>query len=220
MRKLLSMNRSSVLLLGSALLSALAAVVLVAGLVIRTDGSTGMLFRLHDACAVLAAMCIAAAAWSLKGVATRHGGSAGATIAVVGTTSAVVTALCLGLVLLAHASDMLYMLPQGGIGLWLIAVCAKWPTAIGRATRYLGLGVGVGLLMVAGSFIAIATAQGPALWALRDQHLGPLDPAIESSSLNVVGHQVLALGSLLGVLMYPVWAVMASRALAQERATL
>lgn len=141
----MSLNRSSILLLASAGLSALAVLFLVVGVFSRSDGSTGTLFRLHDVLAVLASLMIAAAAWSLRNVATRHGVSVGTAIAVLGTFSAIATALCLGLVLIAHASDMLYMLPQGGVGLWLIAFCAKWPTAIGRATRFLGLAVGVGL---------------------------------------------------------------------------
>ena len=59
----------------------------------------------------------------------------------------------------------------------------------------------------------IATAQRPELWTLSNQTLGEPDPAVEESPLNVVGDQVLSIGTYLGVATFPIWAILAARAL-------
>ena len=61
---------------------------------------------------------------------------------------------------------MLYMLPQGGIGRWLMATCLKQPIGLSRSLCIFGFVSGVGLLLVGVSFVAIAAAQGPELWAI------------------------------------------------------
>jgi hypothetical protein len=104
------------------------------------------------------------------------------------------------------------MLPQGGIGLWLIALCARTPVGFGTGTRVLGVVTGAGLLLIAVSLVMIAVALGPALVTLVDARSVGVNPADVSSSLNSRGHFVLNLGSLLALPTYPLWAF-ASRAL-------
>jgi hypothetical protein len=206
-------HRLPALLLASGLLSAIAFACLVAGLATRVGAETGLLFRVHDGLAVCAAIAIAFAAVSWRRAPTRRGGEIGAPLATLGAVSGAMTALALILVFLTRASDMLYMLPQAGIGLWLMATCVKQPSGLSRSLCGFGLVVGMGLLLVGGGFIAIAAAQGPELWALHDQKLGEPDPAVWASPLNVRGHQLLALGTLLGVATFPVWTLLAARAL-------
>jgi hypothetical protein len=212
----LLLRRPHALLFASGLLSAVASIFLFAGLASRIDWRTGTLFRVHDVAAALAMLAIALSAWQLRTTETGRSTLAGTTIALVGTVSAALTALCLALVLLVGTSDMLYMLPQGGVGIWLIALCTKGPKTLGPATRILGMAVGVGLILIAGSAIAIAIAQGPEQLALIHQNLGEPDPAIEDSPMNVAGHQFLSAGTLLALPLYPVWAVLTSRAFATK----
>ena len=208
----MSPNRSRSFLLGSAVLWLLGAAFLLMALAGRNGGLLHdeavwtALFRLHDIAALLAALAIAAAAWSLRNIA-----NGGTPVAWLGTITGIATAVLLALPFVTGASDMLYMLPQGGIGLWLIALCAKRPAGFGTATRVLGFISGVGLVLIAISFVMIATALG-APWALVDARSIPVTPADVASPLNQYGHSVLNAGTLLGIPTYPVWAWLASRA--------
>jgi hypothetical protein len=209
----MSANRPRTFLLGSAALWLLGAAFLLVALAARNGGLlhdkavSTTLFRLHDIAALLAALAIAAAAWSLRGVAIRNGGNS---VAWLGTASGIATAILLALPFLTGASDMLYMLPQGGIGLWLIALCAKSPVGFHTSSRVLGFISGAGLMLIAISFVMIATALG-APWALADARSLPVAPADLASPLNHYGHRVLNAGTLLGIPTYPVWAWLASR---------
>jgi hypothetical protein len=106
---------------------------------------------------------------------------------------------------------MVYMLSQGGVGLWLIAVCAKKPEGLGSGVRALGFVAGTGLLLIALGFVFIAFALGPALVTLIEARSVPVNPADVASPLNSIGHLVLKVGSLLGLPMYPIWALLVSR---------
>jgi hypothetical protein len=211
------MNRSRTFLLGSAVLWLLGFIFLFLYLSTRTK--TGVHFEfnlwrwLHDGTVALASLSIAAAAWSLRNATTSKGGSIGSGIAWLGTISGITSATLLALILLTGASDMLYMFPQGGIGLWLIALCAWRPAELGAATRVLGFVTGAGLVLIAVSFVMIATALGPALFALANANNVGVDPADVAFPLNSHGHLVLYVGSLLGIPAYPVWASLAWRAL-------
>jgi hypothetical protein len=210
----MSANRSRAFLLGSAVLWLLGAAFLFIALAARNGGLLHdkavwtALFRLHDIAAVLAALAIAAAAWSLRNMAIRNGGIS---VAWLGTISGIATAVLLALPFLTGASDMLYMLPQGGIGLWLIALCARKPPGFGTTTRVVGLISGAGLVLIAISFVMIATAL-TAPWALADARSIPVTPADLASPLNHYGHRILYAGTLLGIPTYPIWAWLASRA--------
>lgn len=217
-------NHPRPFLLASAVLWILGAVFLFAALAARNGGLSGdqstwtMFFRLHDIAAPLAALAIAAAAWNLRGASTRDGTVVGRRIAWLGAICGISTALLLALVFLTGASDMLYMLPQGGVGLWLIALCARKPVALGGAVRALGYVAGTGLVLIGISFVMIATAQGAAIWALTDAQAHPVAPADEASALNLYGHYVITAGTLLGIPTYPLWAWLASRAKRRDAA--
>jgi hypothetical protein len=213
----MSPNHSRAFLLSSAVLWLLGVVFLFLALSTRASsgGTEGFIpwGRRHDVAVALASLSIAAAAWSLREVTASKGGIVGNAAAWLGTICGIATALLLALVFLTGASDMLYMLPQGGIGLWLIALCAKKPVGFGIGTRVLGFVAGAGLLLIAVSFVMIALALGPALVTLVDARSLGANPAGVASPLNAWGHLVLNVGSLLGVPTYPLWAWLASRAL-------
>jgi hypothetical protein len=212
-------NRSGTFLLGSAVLWLLGAAFLSIALAGRNGGLLheqavwAMRFRLHDIAVLLAALAIAAAAWSLPAAAIRNSDTS---VAWVGIVSGIATAFFLALPFATGASDMLYMLPQGGIGIWVIALCARRPAGFGTATRVLGFVSGVGLVLIAISFVMIATALG-APWALADARSIPVAPADVASPLNDYGHRLLNAGSLLGIPTYPIWAWLASRAIVAPR---
>jgi len=168
---------------------------------------------LHDGTAALASLSIAAAAWSLRSAATRNGGTVGGGIAWLGTISGIATATFLALIPLTGANDMLYMFTQGGIGLWVITLCAEKPTGFGIITRIFGFVTGSGLVMIAVSFVMIAVALGSSPFVLAHASYQGVNPADVASPLNRYGHMIIAVGTLLGIPTYPIWATLAWRAL-------
>jgi hypothetical protein len=165
--------------------------------------------RGHDVAAAVACLLIAAAAWSFR----RHsGGTLGPPVAWLGMLGGITTALLLSLVFLSGASDMFYMLPQGVIGLWVIAVCVRKPMSLGTGARVVGFVAGIGLVLIAIGFVMIALALGPALVTLVDARSVVVNPADLASSMNSIGHIVLKVGSILGLPTYPIWAWLVSRA--------
>lgn len=210
------MNRSRTFLLGSGILWLLGFIFLFLYLSTRTNTGVSDEFNLwqllHDGTMALASLSIAGAAWSLRNAATRRGGTVGSGAAWLGTISGIATAALLALVSLTGANDMLYMLTQGGIGLWLIVLCKKSPTGFGPVTRILGFVAGSGLVLIAVSFIMIAVALGPSPFVLANASYLGVAPANVESPLNRYGHVVIAVGTLLGVPTYPAWAALAWRA--------
>lgn len=211
------MSRSRAYLLGSAVLWLLGFVFLFFYLATRTNTGVSDEFSLwqflHDGTVALASLLIAAAAWSLRDVATRNGDTVGSPTAWLGTISGIATAILLALVSLTRANDMLYMFAQGGIGLWLIVLCVRRPAEFGGVTRAFGVVSGTGLVLIAASFVMIAVALGPSPFVLVDASYSGVAPANVGSSLNRYGHVIIAVGTLLGIPTYPVWAWLAGRAL-------
>jgi hypothetical protein len=122
------------------------------------------------------------------------------------------TSSLLFLVFLTGASDMLYMLSQGAIGLWLASLCIRNPVRFGIGARAVGFIAGAGLVLIATGFVMIALALGPALVTLVDARSVVVSPADVASPLNSIGHLVLKAGSVLGLPAFPLWAWLASRA--------
>ena len=102
---------------------------------------------------------------------------------------------------------MLYMIPQGLVGLWLILVSFGTRHTLSRGTAWIGLVAGTGLVIIASSAIGIAIAIGPVAAVLKPAAAPPVDPAAISSATNRVAHLALAVGTLLGRTLYPLWAI-------------
>jgi len=211
------MNHSRTFLLCSATLWLLGFIFLFLYLSTRTNTGVSDEFNLwqylHDGTMALASLSIAAAAWSLRNAATKNGTVIGTRIAWIGAISGIATAILLALISLTRANDMLYMFTQGGIGIWLIAFCASKPSGFGAVTRIIGFVSGTGLVLIAVSFVMIAVALGPSPFTLTNASYLGVNPANVASPLNILGHMVIAAGTLLGIPTYPVWALLARRAL-------
>jgi hypothetical protein len=183
-------------------------------LVALTGRATGWLTnfrswtRVHDIALVIACLLVAAVAWSFR----RHfEGFLGRSTTWLGILGGLATATFLALIFLTGASDMLYMLSQGVIGLWVIAFCILNPVLLASGTRAVGYIAGTGLVLIATGFVMIALALGPALVTLIDAHSVVVNPADAASPLNSTGHLVLKAGSILGLPTLPVWAWLVSR---------
>lgn len=104
----------------------------------------------------------------------------------------------------AVSGDMLYMLPQGLIGIWLIALCGA-ASSLSVSLRVIGVLAGIGLLLIAVGDAIIANALG---WQIFDLRARPSVPAeAVSSQGNWLGHALLPIGTLLGRILYPIWSI-------------
>lgn len=104
----------------------------------------------------------------------------------------------------AVSGDMLYMLPQGLIGLWLIALCGA-ASSLSVWLRVIGALAGIGLLIIAVGDAIIANALGWDIFDLRARP--PVSPEAWASQGNRFGHRLLPIGTLLGRILYPIWTI-------------
>lgn len=106
----------------------------------------------------------------------------------------------------AFWADMLYMLPQGLIGLWLISVC--WSaSSLSRWLKVVGVLAGIGLVLVAVSDVIIANALGWQIFDLSVRTRPSVSAEAISSQGNRLGHTILPIGTLLGRILYPIWTI-------------
>lgn len=120
-----------------------------------------------------------------------------------GVVAILMTALLLLFIFVKLVSDTLYMFPLGAFGVWLIVVNWQLQEMLPAWLRYLGIFSGVGLLLlgiyICGyvMFIDTIILQIPA---------APIDEHPETfSAINTFLHQVLSIGSVMGVATLPAW---------------
>ena len=106
--------------------------------------------------------------------------------------------------------DVLYMLPQGLLGFWLIAVNRSMSPTFPKSLRILGTIAGAGLVLVAvfpigyAAFVDSLGLHGPV----------PFDYVPPQAVIaNVVVHLILLIGTFMGVATYPIWAALLGRKL-------
>jgi len=106
-------------------------------------------------------------------------------------------------------ADVLYMIPQGAVGGWLIVVCRQSANGLPRGLRRLGIVAGGGLILISifpigySLFVDSAILHGP----ISDDD--PTPPGTERA--NGIVHLALAIGTLIGCSTYPIWTALAGR---------
>jgi hypothetical protein len=191
---------------------------LIAFLVMRpSEGGQAahMLLRNHDAGVILQSLCLIPFALALDAIARQH--SPGASRVMV---AAAVTFLSLVVVLMLLSfvevvADVLYMIPQGAVGGWLIAVCWHNANGLPRGLRRLGIVAGVGLILISIFTIGYALYVDPAILHGPISDDDPTPPGTDRA--NGIVHIVLAIGTLVGCSMYPLWTALAGRWLLQVK---
>ncbi len=177
---------------------------LIAYLVIRSNnmGEAMSMANIHDAVVMLQFILLIPVSFALqKLLQHRFRGLSNATL-VTGIAAILFTIIFLLLGLVKMIAVVLYMFPQGIFGLWLIAVCWRAASVFSRGVRWFGIIVGFGLALV-GSFplqyaifVSKIILQVP---AASDEAVSK----IPISHANMILHQVLWIGSPLGVLTLP-----------------
>ncbi len=192
--------------IGSGIMGILAIVSLIAYLIAReSNPDTGILMnRLHDMGVILQFLLLIPIAIGLQRLlqTQNHTGSMGSPLFVVLILCLVIVSLLL--IFPKIVSDILYMVPQGIFGGWLIFINLRLKGIISKGIRWFGILVGSGLLLV-GLFplgFALFVDSNP----LQIPAAPPEDFPINGA--NLILHQVLNAGTLLGVLMLPFWTIL------------
>ena len=204
------------LAIGSGVLGILAFASLLVPVVARIlrfrRATVTLLFRTHDIGVAIQSLLMIPVVLVLYAFVRELSPARGRSTLALGLAGNVGLALCISLIFLTRASDMVYMLPQGLVGVWLILTSRQLAGTFSRGLTTTGTIAGLGLVIVALSLLAIAFALGPGILALRGPIPRSPDPNL-SNVTNRIAHITLAIGTFMGVLLYPVWSILAGRKL-------
>lgn len=210
----LDVRRTGVLAVASGLLGLLGVGLLIGALAAPTPAPDSMrratsLFAWQNAAVVLQALMMIPVTLGLFQAGrnlNRNGDTLTASIGLLGQITLVLAA---GLLFTGTVSDMLYMAPIGLVGVWLLLISRKTDETSTRAIVWTGRVAGVGLVLVGAGFVIYGALVAPAVF------MRPLSNAeIDAQSLttpNLIAHVCMALGTLLGRLIYPIWAIILGR---------
>ncbi len=114
--------------------------------------------------------------------------------------------------------DVLYMVPQGVFGVWLMVANWRLSGVLRNGLRWFGIVVGSGLLIVATYVPGYAIFVDPVILRIPVVDLAnypepPMDLA------NTILHQMIWIGTIMGVVTLPIWTILlGTRLLREQRA--
>jgi hypothetical protein len=168
-----------------------------------------LLLRSHDVGVILQSLCLIPFALALDAIASPDSrGSSGVTGAAAVSFLALVVVLMF-LSLVKVVADVLYMIPQGAVGVWLIVACRQIASGLPRGLRRLGIVAGIGLILVTVFPIGYSLFVDPAILHGPVSDDDPTPPGTERA--NEIVHIALAIGTLIGCSTYPIWTALAGR---------
>lgn len=205
-----SVRRSGQWALLSGFLGLLGVALLIAALAAPTPSQDSMrrstsLFAWQNAAVVLQAITVIPVVVGLFRSAQRPKANA-ARVMGVGLLGQITLILAAGSLWVGMASDMLYMAPIGVVGIWLLMVNTKDDQLFSRAIAWSGKVAGIGLLLIGIGFAIYGAFVAPAVF------IRPLtNTELDAQALtipNLIAHICMAVGTLFGRLVYPIWAIM------------
>lgn len=204
---------------GSAILSGaigiLAYIVLIVAVTTRTDNAlarnspTYLMFKTHDWLAILQFLLVIPVVLALYKLSQLQLPGISKLMVRVGVGAAFFTAILLLLGIFLVVSDGLYTVPQGVFGLWMIIVCHDLKAVLSKGLIWLGRVVGLGLILAGMFFPLYAIFVSPIILQI---------PAVDPSDstnfpdhftwINEHLHYLLDVGSVLGMLLLPIWTIL------------
>ncbi|MDX2046629.1 MAG: hypothetical protein SFU87_07565 [Chitinophagaceae bacterium] len=109
-------------------------------------------------------------------------------------------------------SDEYYMIPQGMFGVWLIVINWQLTGILSRGIRWFGIIVGLGLALVGIFNIGYAILVDPIGLRIPAAPIKELEIPVETTA-NIILHNILIIGSFMGVLTLPIWTIILGRKL-------
>lgn len=188
---------------------------LIAYLIIREQNFALSIYivRFHDIGAMLQFLFLIPVVKALYRLLKKQYGAVTQATLVIGIGSLLFTALFLLLTTPKFIADVLYLFPQGIFGVWLIFFNWHMKGILSKGLRWFGIIVGTGLTLAGifpvgyAIFVDTIILQIPAASEEAVQKV-PTD-----TTANIILHQMLAAGTLLGVVTLPVWTILLGRKL-------
>jgi hypothetical protein len=182
----------------------------------RTEhsGLVDLLFKSNNVAIIFQSLFMIPVVWGLHTLAReRLPGTTSASLALAVVSLSLVV-LCALLFLLKVVADDLYLVPQGAFGVWLMLANRRLSRVLPRGLTQFGTVVGFGLVLVGIFPLAYAVFVDP----IGLQGPVPLDHPNPETTANTIIHLVFYVGTLLGVVTYPIWAILLGRHWARARA--
>lgn len=186
---------------------------LIAFLVMRPSAgdqqTSHMLLRSHDAGVILQSLCLIPFALALGAIGRRSSPGTGRVAGAVAITFLVLIVLLMLLSFASVVADVLYMIPQGAVGVCLIVVCRQNANGLPSGLRWLGIVAGAGLILISVFPIGYSLFVDPAILHGPISDDDPTPPGTDRA--NGIVHMALGIGTLIGCSTYPVWSALAGR---------
>jgi hypothetical protein len=167
------------------------------------------LFLWQDAFVIAQALAMIPVTLGIYRVTSRTAGAAGTLV--LGLIAQAFLVITTSLIFTDTASDMLYMFGVGLVGIWLFLVTRRALDLSSSKVMWTGRVAAFGLMLIGIGFLIYGVLVAPAVF------VRPLTiPEIDAQTLtpaNLISHLCLALGTLLGRVIYPVWTLLLGRAL-------
>lgn len=170
------------------------------------------LFRTHDVLAILQFLLMIPALIALHKLSHKQLPRMSQTTLATGIMTLSLIALFLLLIFPWIMSDEYYMIPQGMFGVWLIVINWQLTGILSRGIRWFGIIVGLGLALVGIFNIGYAILVDPIGLRIPAAPIKELEIPVETTA-NIILHNILIIGSFMGVLTLPIWTIILGRKL-------
>jgi len=214
MAKDLSYRSAGIYAIISGITGVFAFAFLVTYLIVREKNFAQSIYfvRVHDIGAMLQFLLLIPVVKGLYRLLKRQHPDVTQTTLDIGIGSLLLTALFLLLTTPKIIADLLYLFPQGIFGACLIFFNWHMKGILPKGLRWFGIIVGTGLILAGifpvgyAIFVDTIILQIP---AASDEAV----QKIPDTTANMILHQMVAVGTLLGVITLPVWTILLGRKL-------
>jgi hypothetical protein len=201
----------------SGILGAFAFGFLVTYLIVRDKNFAESIYflRCHDAGVILQFLFLIPVLKGLYMLLKKQLFNVTQTALYIGIGSILLTVLFVFLAFPKIMTDVLYLFPQGIFGVWIIYFNWHMRGILSKGLRWFGIIVGLGLTLAGifpvgyAIFVDTIILQIPAASDEAVQRI-PTD-----TTANVILHQMVAVGTLLGVVTLPIWTILLGRKLSR-----
>jgi hypothetical protein len=165
-----------------------------------------LLFNLFHVAVILQFLLMIPLIFSLQKLSRNSAQVMSRATLVTGVITLSCTVLFLLLIFPKVMIDEYYMIPQAAFGVWLVVVNWQLAGILSRGIRWFGMVVGVGLLLVGIYIIGFSMFVDPAGLKIPAPDPNDLkDPG--ATPANIIVHYILDVGTFMGVLTLPFWAI-------------
>ena len=169
-----------------------------------------LLFAGHDVVTVFQSLLLIPAVWVLYTHYRQQSSSLASIATLMGAAALCAIALLQSLWLTGVLPETLYMIPQGLVGVWLIAVNMGRVGVLPKRVTWLGILAGIGLILITASFLTLIGYFGFEALTTRIDLSAP-----QARLVNRLLHVNLDVGSWIGKPLYPIWVMLMGRRLFQ-----